>query len=95
MGMPIEMVYRRDARLLKEQRRALAPAGAPDAASPRNGRCRLVRPGALRADASWQAILSPMEPHQTLIVVLSKEATTQFATWNRMTAMIPSGVGAG
>ena len=31
-----------------------------------------------------------MEPHQSLIVVLSKEATTNFATWSRMTAVIPS-----
>ena len=94
MGMPIDMVFRRDARLLKEQRRSLGQQVLLTKV-PKEWTLSIVRPGALRADATWQAILTPMEPHQSLIVVLSKEATTQFATWSRMTAMIPSGVGAG
>src|SRR5262249_30354097 len=50
----------------------------------------LVRPGALRPDATWAASLLPMEPHQMLIVILSKDATNQFAPWARMSATIPS-----
>ena len=50
-----------------------------------------MRPNALRGDASWQAILTALEPHQALIVVLSKESTAQFAPWGRMASMIPSG----
>jgi hypothetical protein len=89
MGMPIDMEFRRDARLLKEQRRALSQQVLLTKV-PKEWTLSIKRPGALRADAPWQAILTNMEPHQALIVVLSKDATTHFATWNRMTAMIPS-----
>ncbi len=90
LGMPIDMVFRRDARLLKDQRRSLAQQVLLTRV-PKEWTLSIVRPGALRADAPWQAILTPMEPHQSLIIVLSKEATTHFATWSRMTAMIPTG----
>ena len=50
----------------------------------------MVRPSALRPDASWQATLSTLPPHQMLVLVLSKDATTKFAAWNRMSAIIPS-----
>ena len=52
----------------------------------------MVRPGALRPDANWQATLSTLPPHQMLVLILSKDATTKFAAWNRMSAMIPSSV---
>lgn len=89
LDMPIDMVFRRDARLLKEQRRSLSQQVLLTKV-PKEWTLSILREGALRADAPWQAILTPMEPHQSLIVVLSKEATTHFATWSRMTAMIPS-----
>jgi hypothetical protein len=89
-GLPIDMVYRRDARLLKEQRRSLSQQVLLTKV-PKEWTLSMVRPGALRADAPSQAILSQMEPHQALIVVLSKEATTHFASWSRMTSMIPAG----
>ena len=88
--MPLEMVFRREARLVKEQRRALAQQVLLTRI-PKEWTVSLLRPNALRGDASWQAILTPLEPHQVLILVLSKESTTQFAPWGRMTAMIPSG----
>ena len=50
----------------------------------------MVRPNSLRPDASWQANLSTLPPHQMLVLVLSKDATTKFAAWNRMSAIIPS-----
>ena len=52
----------------------------------------MVRPGALRPDANWQATLTTLPPHQMLVLVLSKEATPKFAAWNRMSAVIPSAV---
>lgn len=90
LDMPIDLVYRRDARLLKEQKRSLGQQVLLTKV-PKEWTLSILRPGALRADQPWQVILTPMEPHQSLVVVLSKEASTHFATWSRMTAMIPSG----
>jgi hypothetical protein len=90
LGMPIDMVFRREARLVKEQRRGLAQQVFLTTI-PKEWLLSIVRQGSLRSDATWPAILTTMGSHQSLIVVLSKEATTQFATWNRMTAVIPSG----
>ena len=50
----------------------------------------MVRQNALRPDASWQATLSTLPPHQMLVLILSKDATNKFAAWNRMSAIIPS-----
>ncbi len=52
----------------------------------------MVRPGALRPDASWPATMSTLPTHQMLVLVLSKDATPKFAAWNRMSAIIPSAV---
>ena len=49
----------------------------------------LLRAGALRADASWQANLSTLPPHQMLVLILSKESTTKFAAWSQMSATLP------
>lgn len=87
--MPLEMVFRREARLLKEQHRTLAQQFLLTKV-PKEWALSLTRPGALRPDASWPVILTSLEPHQSLVLVLSKEATAQFAPWGRMTAMIPS-----
>ena len=90
-GMPVQVVYRRDARLLKEQRRGL-PQQVLLTHIPKEWTLELLRPGALRPDAAWQASLSRLEPHQMLVMILSKESTSQFAQWNAMTSMIPLGV---
>jgi hypothetical protein len=89
LGMPIDMVFRREARLMKEQRRGLGQQVFLTTI-PKEWTLSIARPGSLRSDATWPTILTPMGSQQSLIVVLSKEATTQFATWNRMTALIPS-----
>ncbi len=90
-GMPVQMVYRRGARLLKEQRQRL-PQQVLLTRIPKEWTLELLRPGALRPDATWQASLSILEPHQMLVLVLSKDATNRFAQWNSMTSMIPMGV---
>jgi hypothetical protein len=87
--MPIELVFRREARLVKEQRRGLGQQVILTRI-PKEWGLSIVRPGALRPDAAWSALLSHLEPHQALIVVLSKDATQRFATWGRMTAVIPT-----
>ncbi len=90
-GMPVQVVYRRDARLMKEQRRGL-PQQVLLTRIPKEWTLEMLRPGALRPDATWQASLSRLEPHQMLVVILSKDATSQYAHWNQMTSMIPMGV---
>ncbi len=94
-GMPHEIYFLRDGRLIKEQRaRRALQIMVPDADG--SGQVRkqftvdLVRRGALRADATWQANLSTLPPHQMLIMILSKESTTKFAAWSRMAATLPS-----
>jgi len=93
LGLPQEVFYRRDALLLKEQRarrslQMMVPAS--NGQIPKEWSVALVRPDALRPDTAWQTTLSTLPPHQMLIVVLSKEATTKFAAWGRMSATIPS-----
>jgi len=88
-GMPLELIYRRDARLLKEQRARL-PLQVMLNEVPKEWMIDMAHSGALRPDASWQASLTTLPPHQMLILILSKEATNQFAAWNRMTASIPA-----
>ena len=87
-GMPIQIRYRRDARLLKEQRRTL-PQQVLLTYIPKEWNLELIRPGALRPEATGQVPLSKLEPHQMLVLILSKDATSKFAQWNTMTAMIP------
>jgi hypothetical protein len=89
LGMPTAVIYRREARLLKEQRGRLGQQVLLTRI-PKEWTMDLVRPGALRPDATWQAALTQLEPHQALILILSKEATNQFSVWNRMEAMIPT-----
>jgi hypothetical protein len=92
-GMPHEMYFSRENRLIKEQRaRRAVQFMVPDVET---GQVRkqfmveLIRSGALRADASWQANLSTLPPHQMLVMILSKESTTKFASWSRLAATLP------
>jgi hypothetical protein len=93
-GMPHEMYFSRDGHLIKEQRaRRALQFMVPDVDT---GQVRkqfmveLIRSGALRADASWQANLSTLPPHQMLVMILSKESTTKFASWSRLAATLPA-----
>ena len=56
---------------------------------PKQFMVELLRAGALRADATWQANLSTLPPHQMLVLILSKESTTKFAAWSQMAATLP------
>ncbi len=89
-SMPHEMVFRREARLLKEQRARLPLQVNLMQTVPKEWTLDLVRPGAIRPEGIWQASLLTLEPHQMLIMILSKESTNQFAAWNRLIAMLPS-----
>src|SRR5262249_31681006 len=56
IGMPVEVFYRRDAHLLKEQhaRRSLQMMiPATNGQVPKESSIALLRPGALRADINW------------------------------------------
>ena len=93
LGRPQEIYFRREARLLKEKRANLSlQLMIPSAIGqvPKDVAVEMVRPGALRPDASWQATLTTLPPHQMLVLILSKDATTKFAAWNRMSSIIPS-----
>ena len=86
---PHEMIYRRDARLVKAQRSRLTmPIFLP--AIPKELPFQLIRPEAIRQDEEWTASLRVLEPHQQLVVVLSKAANDQFSRWSLFRATLPS-----
>ena len=92
VGMPHEVYFRRDGRLIKEQRaRRSVQMMVPDTNGviPKQFEVELIRAGALRPDAVWQATLSTLPPHQMLVLVLSKDSTSKFAAWNKMAAVLP------
>jgi hypothetical protein len=89
-SMPHEMVFRRDARLIKEQRARVSLQVNLMQTVPKELTLDLVRPGAIRPDGIWQASLLTLEPNQMLVMILAKESTNQYAAWNRLIAMLPS-----
>ena len=90
LDQPYEMIYRRDARLIKGQRARLTmPIFLP--AIPKEIGFQLVRPDAIRPDEDWPASLRVLEPHQQLVMVLSKASTGQFARWSNFKAGLPAG----
>ena len=85
---PHEMVYRRDARLVKGQRARLTmPILLPTI--PKEIGFQLIRPEAIRQDEEWPAALRVLEPHQQMVVVLSKSANDHFARWSQFRATLP------
>ena len=85
---PLEMIYRRDARLIKGQRARLTmPMLLP--VIPKEIGFQLVRPDAIRQDEDWPASLRVLEPHQQMIVVLSKSSNDQFARWSQSRSTLP------
>ena len=88
-GMPQEMVYSREARLVKEQRTRLGMQVMLPARPQGEGlNLELVRPGPSAPTRSGRPP-SGCSPHQMLVVVLSKDSTNQFATWSRLSAFVP------
>ena len=95
VGMPQQLSFRREARLLKEKRANLGLQVMLPSANgqvPKEWAIEMVRPNSLRPDASWQVNLATLPPHQMLVLILSKDSTNKFAAWNRMSALIPSSV---
>jgi hypothetical protein len=86
---PHEMIYRRDARLIKSQRARLTmPIFLPKI--PKEIGFQLIRPEAIRQDEEWPASLKTLEPHQQMVIVLSKEANDKFARWSQLRSTLPS-----
>ncbi len=86
---PHEVVYRRDARLIKGQRARLTlPVLLP--AIPKEMGLQLIRPEAIRQDEEWMASLRVLEPHQQMVVVLSKAANDHYLRWSQMRATLPA-----
>jgi hypothetical protein len=90
VGLPQEVVYRRDARLVRAQRARLSQQVMLPAI-PRNKEVgvELVRPDAVRADLVWPASVRGMEPRQMLVVFLTKGTPDAYAGWGRFQATIP------
>ncbi|MBV8610363.1 MAG: hypothetical protein JO034_23255 [Singulisphaera sp.] len=90
LGMPQEVLYRRDARLMRGQHARIGlQMMLPQV--PRELTLELLRPEAIRADETWQTSLRMLEPHQMLILFLTRESNDAFASWNRLQAMYPTG----
>jgi hypothetical protein len=83
-----KIVYRRDAKLQKEQDARLSlqvmlPVPAKEMV------LELTRPEAIRADGAWQASLMRLEPHQMIMPILNPEPTA-YSPWGRLNAFLPS-----
>ncbi len=88
LDMPHEVVFRRDARLVKGQRsRVLLQVMTP--AIPKELPLQLIRPDALRYDDRYNAALRALLPHQMLIPVLTKGPNEGYARWAHLRSMYP------
>ena len=94
LGLPQELIFKRDARLTKTQRSRLGlQIFMPEI--PREIGVELIRPDAVRADDAWQASLKTLERQQMLILFLSKDGNDSYALWNRYQALYPQGLDRG
>jgi hypothetical protein len=90
-GRSQAMIYRRDARLLKGQTARVAlQVMLPQV--PRELTLELVRPDGVRADETWKASLRTLDPHQMLIVVLTRGSSDGYSAWGRSPAFTPTSV---
>ena len=91
LDMPHEVIFRRDAGLVKGQRsRLLLQIMTPTI--PKELRVRLERPESLLPE-DYLASLRVLEPHQMLIPVLTKGPNDAYGRWNQLPLMFPlSGV---
>jgi hypothetical protein len=87
LDMPHEMVYRRDARLVKGQRsRLLLQMLIPKVS--KEIELRLARPDSLRPE-TYTASTRLLLPHQMQIPILTKGPNAQYSHWNLMRCMFP------
>ncbi|MGO9601072.1 MAG: hypothetical protein ACLP7Q_24090 [Isosphaeraceae bacterium] len=90
-GMPQEVVYTREARLVKEQRsRFPLQIMLPRLPREKELNIELLQPGGIRHDEIWPVPLRLLPPHQMLMVILSKESASQYVAWNRLPSLIPA-----
>jgi len=88
-GMPKQVVYRRAARLVKEQQSRLGfQVMLPVLARTQEQTLELTRPDTLRPDGLWSATLMRLETHQMLIMVLAKEPGA-YMPWRKLQAVLP------
>ncbi|GAC1472202.1 MAG: hypothetical protein NVSMB9_19190 [Isosphaeraceae bacterium] len=91
LGLPQEIVYRRDARLIKDQRARLGiQLFLP--LIPKELNLELIKRDTIRADENWPANLRVLQEHQMLILFLTKESNDSYAAWNRFQALYPVSV---
>jgi hypothetical protein len=90
-GMPHAMLYRRDARLLKGQRMRIGmQVMLPQV--PREMAIELIHPDAVRPDETWRASLRTLDPHQMLVLVLTRGSNDGYAQWGRFQAFTPTSI---
>ncbi len=88
-GQPHEIVFRRDVLLKKAARsRVTLPILLPGV--PKEIGFQLIRPDAIRQDEEWLASLRVLEPHQQMVIVLSKNANDHYNRWSQYRAVLPS-----
>jgi hypothetical protein len=91
VGMPQEMVYGREARLLKGQSTKLSlQLLLPRLPKEKELNFRLMQAGAIRPDELWSASLRFLPPHQMLVVVLARDSANEYAAWNRLPCFLPA-----
>ena len=90
-GRSQAMIYRRDARLLKgKEARVALQIMLPQV--PRELSLELTRPDGIRADVTWAAPLRMLDPHQMLVLVLTRGSSDGYAGWGRSLAFTPTSV---
>ncbi len=95
LGMPQEVVYRRDLRLVKGQETRLGfqvmvpPSSDPNVvAIPKELDLDLVQPDATRPLMTWPATLMRLGTHQMLITILARQPSS-YSPWRRFSAVMP------
>jgi hypothetical protein len=90
-AMPHAIIFRRDARLLKGQRMRMGmQVMLPQV--PREMVIELIRPEGVRADETWRASLRVLDPHQMLVLVLTRGSNDGYAQWGRFLAFTPASI---
>jgi hypothetical protein len=93
LGMPQQIIHRRDARLPKDQRSRLGlQMMFPENPLPKDVVMELIRPDSIRADDIWPASLRTLEPHQMAVLVLTKGANDVYSPMRRLQSMSPYGI---
>lgn len=90
-GMPLEMIYARELRMLKEQRtRPAVQVMLSQFPGDKQLNVELLQPGAIRQDELWQVPLRQLYPGQMLILILNRDSSAQYSSWNRLPCLLPA-----